>query len=73
MLVAPASAAHRRLDRRIPCWEPRQTIVGWLSVLPALAFYAVFVLQPLALTVQYSLYRWDGVGPSDAAFRITCG
>ena len=24
--------------------------------------YAVFVLQPLALTVQYSLYRWDGVG-----------
>ena len=26
--------------------------------------YGVFVLQPLALTVQYSLYRWDGVGPS---------
>jgi raffinose/stachyose/melibiose transport system permease protein len=26
--------------------------------------YAVFVLQPLARTVQYSLYRWDGVGPS---------
>ena len=25
---------------------------------------ALFVLQPLALTVQYSLYRWDGVGPS---------
>jgi raffinose/stachyose/melibiose transport system permease protein len=26
--------------------------------------YAVFVLQPLALTVQYSLYRWNGVGPA---------
>jgi raffinose/stachyose/melibiose transport system permease protein len=26
--------------------------------------YAVFVLQPLVLTVQYSLYRWDGIGPS---------
>ena len=26
--------------------------------------YAVFVLRPLALTVQYSLYRWDGIGPS---------
>jgi raffinose/stachyose/melibiose transport system permease protein len=26
--------------------------------------YSVFVLQPLALTVQYSLYRWDGVGPA---------
>ena len=26
--------------------------------------YGLFVLQPLALTVQYSLYRWDGVGPA---------
>ena len=26
--------------------------------------YAVFVLRPLALTVQYSLYRWDGIGPA---------
>jgi raffinose/stachyose/melibiose transport system permease protein len=38
--------------------------VGWLFVLPALAVYAVFVLRPLASTVQYSLYRWDGIGPS---------
>ena len=42
----------------------RQTLIGWLFVLPALAMYAVFVLQPLGLTVQYSLYRWDGVGPA---------
>jgi raffinose/stachyose/melibiose transport system permease protein len=42
----------------------RQTIVGWLFVAPALLFYAVFVLQPMLLTVQYSLYRWDGVGPA---------
>jgi raffinose/stachyose/melibiose transport system permease protein len=33
-------------------------------MMPALLFYAVFVLQPLVLTVQYSLYRWDGVGPA---------
>jgi raffinose/stachyose/melibiose transport system permease protein len=26
--------------------------------------YAVFVLQPLILTIQYSLYRWNGVGPA---------
>jgi len=31
---------------------------------PALLMYAVFVLQPLVLTVQYSLYRWNGVGPA---------
>jgi len=38
--------------------------MGWLFVLPALAMYGVFVLQPLALTFQYSLYEWDGVGPA---------
>ncbi|WP_212735221.1 carbohydrate ABC transporter permease [Herbidospora galbida] len=35
---------------------------GWLFVLPAAAFYVVFVIQPLAMTVQYSLYSWDGIG-----------
>lgn len=39
-------------------------LAGWLFVAPALAFYAVFVLRPIALTVQYSLYDWDGIGPS---------
>lgn len=40
----------------------RETIVGWLFVLPALFMYAVFVLLPLLLTIAYSLYHWDGVG-----------
>jgi raffinose/stachyose/melibiose transport system permease protein len=39
-------------------------VVGWLFVVPALVMYLLFVLQPLVLTVQYSLYRWDGVGPA---------
>jgi raffinose/stachyose/melibiose transport system permease protein len=39
-------------------------LVGWLFVLPALVMYGIFVLQPLFLTVQYSFYRWDGVGPA---------
>jgi len=42
----------------------RQAVIGWLFVLPALLMYAAFVLQPLVLTVQYSLYRWDGVAPA---------
>jgi len=60
------AAADRRHGRRIPylLGIRRQTIVGWLFVAPALLFYAVFVLQPMLLTVQYSLYRWDGVGPA---------
>ena len=63
---ASASAARRRLEPAdlLDLGIRRQTLVGWLFVLPALVMYGVFVLQPLALTVQYSLYRWDGVGPA---------
>jgi len=43
-----------------PSEGPPETLLGWLFVLPALAMYVVFVLLPLGLTVQYSLYRWDG-------------
>jgi raffinose/stachyose/melibiose transport system permease protein len=58
-------AAPRRRVARIPLSRGiRRHFVGWLFVLPALAIYGLFVLQPLALTVQYSFYRWDGVGPA---------
>jgi raffinose/stachyose/melibiose transport system permease protein len=61
----PAAAARRRNDRRVPrLGVRRSTVIGWLFVLPALTMYGLFVLQPLALTVQYSLFRWDGVGPA---------
>src|SRR6266545_3119138 len=41
----------------------RETIIGWLFVAPALLMYAFFVLVPLLLTIVYSFYRWNGVGP----------
>lgn len=31
-------------------------------MLPALATYGLFVLTPLAQTIRFSLYRWDGIG-----------
>ena len=43
-------------------WLRGETVVGWLFVLPALVMYAFFVLQPLGLTIWYSLYHWDGFG-----------
>ena len=49
-----------RLARRVR----REALVGWLFVLPALLVYALFVLQPLVLTIDYSFYRWNGVGPA---------
>ena len=56
----------RREGRRTAWFQAvrRRHVVGWLFVLPALLFYGVFVLQPLALTIEYSFYRWDGVGPA---------
>ncbi len=41
----------------------REIVIGWLFVLPALLMYAVFVLLPLLMSVQYSFFRWDGIGP----------
>jgi raffinose/stachyose/melibiose transport system permease protein len=56
-----ASAASRRTypSKRVR----REYLVGWLFTLPALFMYAFFVLVPFLLTVLYSLFRWNGVGP----------
>jgi raffinose/stachyose/melibiose transport system permease protein len=55
--------APRRLSRRTPTGrapgDPRN--IGWLYVLPGLAFYALFTLAPLLHTVYYSLFSWDGL------------
>ncbi|MBG6066908.1 carbohydrate ABC transporter permease [Micromonospora ureilytica] len=70
MTSALGSAPTGRDDRRVrptPTrahrfrWA-RAAGTGWLYVLPALVMYAVFVLRPLVLTLQYSLYDWNGIG-----------
>lgn len=38
-----------------------------LWVAPAFGMYSVFVLFPMAQSVQYSFYDWDGVGPATPA------
>ncbi|GAA3158182.1 carbohydrate ABC transporter permease [Nonomuraea salmonea] len=53
-----------RPARRLRGARGARGVAGWLFVVPALAFYAVFVLRPIALTVQYSLYEWNGIGAS---------
>ncbi|WP_375430595.1 carbohydrate ABC transporter permease [uncultured Friedmanniella sp.] len=39
----------------------RRSWVGWLYVAPALALYGFVVLVPSLQSINYSLYRWDGV------------
>src|SRR5512144_2177639 len=57
--AAPAVSRRISPSKRVR----RETYVGWLFVMPALLMYAVFVLVPLLLTIVYSFYRWNGVGP----------
>lgn len=41
--------------------------IGLLWVAPAVGMYALFVLYPLAQTVRYSFYKWDGFGAATPA------
>jgi raffinose/stachyose/melibiose transport system permease protein len=58
------SAATAPPRRTVPYGMARrqETRTGWLLVLPALVMYALFVLVPLLMSVQYSFVRWDGIG-----------
>jgi raffinose/stachyose/melibiose transport system permease protein len=56
--AAPA-IARRSTWFRVP---RRETIIGWMFTLPALLMYGFFVLIPLLMSIQYSFFRWDGIG-----------
>lgn len=43
----------------------RGAFVGWLLCLPALIAYISFVVTPLIMGIQYSFYKWNGVGVSE--------
>jgi raffinose/stachyose/melibiose transport system permease protein len=57
--AGPPRAAQRVRQRR---WARASRWSGWLYLLPAMLMYGLFVLRPLALTFQYSLYHWNGIG-----------
>ena len=58
-MPGPVTGRRARRARR-----PRAAWLGWLFAAPAVLMYATFVLRPLLLTVQYSLYDWNGIGVS---------
>jgi raffinose/stachyose/melibiose transport system permease protein len=60
--AATKASAGRRPHR--PSLRSRLSSVSWISLLyvaPALAFFAVFVLYPIGISVWYSFYSYDGL------------
>lgn len=58
----PRSYERRRRALRVR--RLRRGGVGLALVVPAASFYALFVISPMAETIQYSLYEWNGVTES---------
>jgi raffinose/stachyose/melibiose transport system permease protein len=65
MMTSDKRPAAFVISRRTPLSKKvrRENFVGWLFTLPALFMYAFFVLVPFLLTIFYSFFRWNGVGP----------
>ncbi len=65
MITSDNRPAASAFSRRISFSKgvSREALIGWLFVLPALVMYAAFVLLPLLMSIYYSFYRWDGIGP----------
>jgi raffinose/stachyose/melibiose transport system permease protein len=59
-----STPAAQRQEQRLPLsrGSRKSKRAAWLFVAPAFAFYATFVLVPLAMSFYYSFLRWDGIG-----------
>jgi len=54
----------RRAPRRLTPLKRRAAVSGYLFLLPAVVLIAALLVEPLAKAAQYSLEKWDGVGPA---------
>lgn len=53
--------ASDRSRRNSPNGLRREALIGWLFVVPALAFYLFFVIVPLLMSIHYSFFNWNGI------------
>jgi raffinose/stachyose/melibiose transport system permease protein len=58
---SPAAAAPRPSGRRSR--KLRKTIELTILLAPALVFFVGFVLLPIVIAFEYSLFNWSGLGP----------
>ena len=61
--AVPRSTTESR-RRALSARRRRRGGLALLLVAPAALAYLIFVIRPIATTVQYSFYKWDGVTPS---------
>ncbi|WP_299882242.1 carbohydrate ABC transporter permease [uncultured Sulfitobacter sp.] len=43
----------------------QQTLAPWLFLMPAILFFAVYVIYPVFQSFNLSLYEWDGLGQAE--------
>ncbi|MET0694673.1 MAG: sugar ABC transporter permease [Propionibacteriaceae bacterium] len=55
--TGPSDPGARRSKRKVQ-WK------AYLYILPAFVLFAVFLGVPAVQTAQYSLFKWNGIGPS---------
>lgn len=61
LATAKRSVGVSRTGRRRRSRLTRPTWAGLVYVTPALAFFAVFVIYPIAISIQTSFYNYDGL------------
>jgi len=67
MTAPPGPPAVRSAGRPGRVGRRRRRWSSLLWVAPAFSMYALFVLYPMAQSVQYSFYDWDGIGAAKPA------
>ena len=56
-----AEPGRKKSSWRRKRWWWRETLSGYLFILPAVLGFLIFVLYPLVASAYYALTRWDGV------------
>src|SRR5437773_1312313 len=53
--------SHINQRSRAGRWNRRDTIAGYLFILPSIIGFSVFVVYPLLSTIYLALTKWDGL------------
>ncbi len=46
---------------KTPSWKKSDRWVAFFFLLPAVIFFTVYIIYPIASTLRYSLYEWSGI------------